>query len=167
MAATSGSPSFYGELGVQTHRPKRRESRYHSRRSRDWIKIKNMARPAIKGHRPDSQKPSHDCWVLCSRAACFEGLSTSQDDAAVACLSSRPFVLLIPCSTGSKLMATRSKKANTRTKRVAWSKEHVRDLKTHSKSKTPVEKISRVMKRTAGAIRQKALALGIPIGHRR
>jgi hypothetical protein len=64
-------------------------------------------------------------------------------------------------------MATRSKKANTRTKRVAWSKEHVRDLKTHSKSKTPVEKISRVMKRTAGAIRQKALGLGIPIGHRR
>jgi hypothetical protein len=52
-------------------------------------------------------------------------------------------------------------------KRVAWSKEHVRDLKAHSKSKTPVAKISKAMKRTAGAIRQKALALGIPVGHRR
>ena len=47
------------------HRPKRRESRYHSGRSRDWMKIKNMARPAIKGHQPDSQKPSHDCWLYC------------------------------------------------------------------------------------------------------
>jgi hypothetical protein len=64
-------------------------------------------------------------------------------------------------------MAMRSKKTNTRTKRVAWTKEHVRDLKAHSKSKTPVAKISKAMKRTAGAIRQKALALGIPVGHRR
>lgn len=64
-------------------------------------------------------------------------------------------------------MATTSKKTNKRTKRVGWTKEHVRDLKAHSKSKTAVAKISKAMKRTAGAIRQKALALGIPIGHRR
>jgi len=49
----------------------------------------------------------------------------------------------------------------------AWTKEHERDLKAHSKSKTPVAKISKQMKRTAGAVRQKALSLGIPIGHRR
>jgi hypothetical protein len=61
-------------------------------------------------------------------------------------------------------MATNRK---TRAKRVAWTKEHVRDLKAHSKSKTPVAKISKTMKRTAGAIRQKALSLGIAIGHRR
>ena len=76
-------------------------------------------------------------------------------------------VLWIAGSTGIKLMATKPKRTNARTKRVAWSKEHVRDLKAHSKSKTPVAKISKAMKRTAGAIRQKALALGIPIGHRR
>jgi hypothetical protein len=64
-------------------------------------------------------------------------------------------------------MAMKSKRTNSRTKRVSWTKEHVRDLKAHSKSKTPVAKISRAMKRTAGAIRQKALALGISIGHRR
>ena len=52
-------------------------------------------------------------------------------------------------------------------KRVAWSKEHVRDLKAHSRAKTPVSKISRALKRTEGAIRQKALILGLPIGHRR
>jgi hypothetical protein len=70
-------------------------------------------------------------------------------------------------STGIKLMAMKPKSTNGRMKRVAWTKEHVRDLKAHSKSKTPVAKISKAMKRTAGAIRQKALALGISIGHRR
>jgi hypothetical protein len=51
--------------------------------------------------------------------------------------------------------------------RRPWSKEEVRDLKAHSKAKTPVEKISKAMKRTVGALRQKALALGIGLGHRR
>jgi hypothetical protein len=45
-------------------------------------------------------------------------------------------------------MATNRKKTNGRAKRVAWTKEHVRDLKAHSKSKTPVAKISKTMKRT-------------------
>jgi hypothetical protein len=63
-------------------------------------------------------------------------------------------------------MAIKRKKANGRTKRAAWTKEHVRDLKAHSKSKTPVVKISKSMKRTPGAIRQKALSLGIAIGYR-
>jgi hypothetical protein len=58
-------------------------------------------------------------------------------------------------------------KTNGRRKRVAWSKDDVRTLKSHSKSKTPVAKISKLMKRTEGAIRQKALALDISIGHRR
>ena len=64
-------------------------------------------------------------------------------------------------------MAMKRKAANGRGKRVAWTKENVRDLKTHSKSKTPVAKISKLMKRSEGAIRQKALALEISIGHRR
>jgi hypothetical protein len=64
-------------------------------------------------------------------------------------------------------MATKRKATNGRSKRVAWTKENIRDLKTHSKSKTPVAKISKLMKRSEGAIRQKALALDISIGHRR
>jgi hypothetical protein len=64
-------------------------------------------------------------------------------------------------------MAIKRKKSNRRTKRVAWTKEHIRHLKGHSKSKTPVARIAKAMKRTAGAIRQKALSLGISIGHRR
>jgi hypothetical protein len=52
-------------------------------------------------------------------------------------------------------------------KRREWTKEHVRELKAHSRSKTPVTKISKLTKRTVGALRQKALTLGIPLGHQR
>jgi hypothetical protein len=64
-------------------------------------------------------------------------------------------------------MAMKRKVTNGRSKRIAWTKENIRDLKVHSKSKTPVAKISKLMKRSEGAIRQKALALNIGIGHRR
>jgi hypothetical protein len=52
-------------------------------------------------------------------------------------------------------------------KRVPWSAQDVKELKAHSKSKTPVVRISKEMKRTAGAVRQKALSLRISVGHRR
>jgi hypothetical protein len=52
-------------------------------------------------------------------------------------------------------------------KRRAWTAQDVRELKTHSKNKTRVKAISRTMKRTPGALRQKAQVLGIPLGHRR
>jgi hypothetical protein len=68
-------------------------------------------------------------------------------------------------------MAKKTKRANSKTpkrgKRRAWTKEDVRELKAHSRSKTPVATISRTTKRTAGALRQKALELGLPLGHRR
>ena len=64
-------------------------------------------------------------------------------------------------------MAMKPKATNGRSKRVVWTKENIRDLKAHSKSKTPVAKISKLMKRSEGAIRQKALVLDISIGHRR
>jgi hypothetical protein len=54
-----------------------------------------------------------------------------------------------------------------RTKRRPWTKQDVRELREHSRSKSPVKKIAAAMKRTIGAIRQKALSLGLPLGHRR
>ena len=64
-------------------------------------------------------------------------------------------------------MAITRGKTNRKSKLVAWTKQHVRDLKAHSKHKTPVAKIAKSMKRTPGAIRQKAMSLGIAVGHRR
>jgi hypothetical protein len=54
-----------------------------------------------------------------------------------------------------------------RSARRPWSTIDLRELKRHSKAKTRVSAISRAMKRTAGALRQQALKLGIGLGHRR
>jgi len=65
-----------------------------------------------------------------------------------------------------KRVAARGKR-DGRTNPTPWTKEHVRDLKKHSRVKTPVAVISKAMKRTVGALRQQARKLGLPLGHRR
>ena len=50
--------------------------------------------------------------------------------------------------------------------RREWTTQDERELKRHSKNKTPVKAISKVLKRTPGALRQKARSFGITIGHR-
>jgi FtsZ-binding cell division protein ZapB len=47
-------------------------------------------------------------------------------------------------------------KRSGRTKLRPWTKQDVRELKEHSRSKSPVKKIAGAMKRTVGALRQKA-----------
>jgi len=48
-----------------------------------------------------------------------------------------------------------------------YSKVDVKELRTHSKARTPVAKVAKAMKRTEGSLRQKALRLGIGLGHQR
>ncbi len=60
--------------------------------------------------------------------------------------------------------------AKTLTKKIVrreYTKTDVKELRAHSKAKTPVTKIARLTKRTTGSLRQKARKLGIPLGHRR
>jgi hypothetical protein len=64
-------------------------------------------------------------------------------------------------------MAKRAKSAKRGRKRVAWTKGHEKELRGYSKKKTPVTAIAKAMKRTAGALRQKAHAMGLSLGHRR
>nr|WP_091965414.1 hypothetical protein [Bradyrhizobium shewense] len=60
-------------------------------------------------------------------------------------------------------------KKSKRVKRVRkpYSTADIKLLKDHSKSRTPVAKISKLMKRSEGSLRQKALTLGIGLGHQR
>jgi hypothetical protein len=51
--------------------------------------------------------------------------------------------------------------------RREYTKADVKELREHSKAKTPVAKIVKLTKRTEGSLRQKALKLGIKLGHRR
>ena len=62
--------------------------------------------------------------------------------------------------------AMMAKKAKART-RVLYTKDDVRKLKAHSRARTPLKKIAKEMKRTEGSLRQKALHLGIGLGHQR
>jgi hypothetical protein len=56
-------------------------------------------------------------------------------------------------------------KASKNGKRREWTKAGLKELKAHSKARTPVDKTSKMTKRTVGALRQKAFQLGIGLGH--
>ena len=60
-------------------------------------------------------------------------------------------------------MAKKEKKIVAR----PYTKVDVKELRTHSKARTPVAKLAKAMKRTEGSLRQKALRLGIGLGHQR
>jgi hypothetical protein len=63
-------------------------------------------------------------------------------------------------------MAKATKK-KIRRRGAAWTKAMQAELRKHSKARTPVDKISKQMKRTVGALRQQAFQLGIGLGHQR
>ena len=46
-------------------------------------------------------------------------------------------------------------------------RDDVKELRAHSKARTPVTKIAKQMRRTEASLRQKAINLGIGLGHRR
>jgi hypothetical protein len=57
--------------------------------------------------------------------------------------------------------------AKTISKRKEYTKDDLKLLKAHSKARTPVAKVSKLMKRSEGSLRQKARAMGIGLGHQR
>jgi hypothetical protein len=71
--------------------------------------------------------------------------------------------------TAKSARSVKTVKAAKSARRIVkpWTKEDFRALKAHSKARTPVVKISKVMKRTVGALRRKAGILGIGLGERR
>ncbi|OSI68590.1 hypothetical protein [Bradyrhizobium canariense] len=66
-------------------------------------------------------------------------------------------------------MAKKAKNTATKKKTVRreYTKADVKELRAHSKAKTPVAKIAKLTKRSEGSLRQKALKLGIRLGHQR
>jgi hypothetical protein len=61
-------------------------------------------------------------------------------------------------------MAARKKAKRAR---KLYTKEDIKTLKAHSKARTPVAKIAKAMKRSVASLRNKAVTLGIGLGHRR
>jgi hypothetical protein len=64
---------------------------------------------------------------------------------------------------GELTMALRKKRATRR----GWSKKDMSDLKSLAKNKTPARMIGRHLKRSEGAVRQKAYAVGISLSLRK
>jgi hypothetical protein len=67
-------------------------------------------------------------------------------------------------SSGPELAVKIAKQAVVRRE---YTKADVKELRVHSKAKTPVARIAKLTKRSEGSLRQKALKLGIRLGHRR
>jgi len=65
-----------------------------------------------------------------------------------------------------RFVAKTAKKKKTAIRRN-YSKADVKELRAHSKARTPVAKIARLAKRTTGSLRQKARQLGLGLGHQR
>jgi hypothetical protein len=59
-----------------------------------------------------------------------------------------------------------AKKAKKRVRRE-YTKEDVKELRAHSRARTPVAKIAKLTRRTVGSLRQKAQKLGFGLGHQR
>jgi hypothetical protein len=58
------------------------------------------------------------------------------------------------------------KKAKRTVVRREYTKADVKELRAHSRAKTAVVKIAKLTRRSVGSLRQKALKLGIRLGHR-
>lgn len=59
-----------------------------------------------------------------------------------------------------------AKKIKKRVRRE-YTTADVKELRAHSKARTPVAKIAKLTKRTVGSLRQKAQKLGLGLGHQR
>ena len=67
-------------------------------------------------------------------------------------------------SGANNLKRTFKKKTQARRE---WTATDLRDLKKHSRARTPVAKVSKDLKRTVAALRVKASQLGVGLGHQR
>jgi hypothetical protein len=68
---------------------------------------------------------------------------------------------------GVEMAKKAAKKTAKKRTRIVYTKAEVRELRAHSKARTPVKKLAKAMKRSEASLRQKASNLGIRLGHRR
>lgn len=72
--------------------------------------------------------------------------------------------------TVKKTAKKTAKKSAPKARKIArrpYSKADIKELRAHSKARTPVTQIAKLTKRTVGSLRQKAMKLGIGLGHQR
>ena len=70
-------------------------------------------------------------------------------------------------SRGSQTRGVMMAKNAKKIVRREYTKADVKELRAHSKARTPIAKVAKLTKRTVGSLQQKARRLGVPLGHRR
>ena len=76
--------------------------------------------------------------------------------------------IVLSSRSGSDWRSKVAKKAaKKKITRKEWTASDIKLLKIHSKARTPVSKLAKLMKRSEGSLRQKALKLGIGLCHQR
>jgi hypothetical protein len=78
-----------------------------------------------------------------------------------------PVGIIVLEGLSNRMEIEMAKKAKKKIVRREYTKADVKELRAHSKARTPIAKIVKLTKRTEGSLRQKALRLGISLGHRR
>jgi hypothetical protein len=74
---------------------------------------------------------------------------------------------LVVEATSNQREIEMAKKTKKKIIRREYTKADVKELRAHSKARTPLATIVKLTKRTEGSLRQKALKLGIGLGHQR
>jgi hypothetical protein len=78
------------------------------------------------------------------------------------------YAIVLSSRSESRLEIEVAKKApRKKVARKEYAVSDIKLLKMHSKARTPVGKLAKLMKRSEGSLRQKALRLGIGLGHQR
>jgi hypothetical protein len=78
------------------------------------------------------------------------------------------YAIVLSSRSESRLEIEVAKKTSRRkVARKEYAASDIKLLKMHSKARTPVAKLAKLMKRSEGSLRQKALRLGIGLGHQR
>jgi len=119
-------------------------------------KLLALAKPAISG---SSKVPDHDV----ARHRIFSPPYRLAKQVRLAVAGSKNCARRPPHNNQEYLVAKKAKKRTVR----PYTKTEERELRAHSKAKTPVAKISKLTKRSVAALRKKAGQMGFPLGHRR
>ena len=128
----------------------------HSAISSGACSAKFLAKPAISG---SSKVPDHDV----ARHRIFRPTYRLAQQVRLALAASENCARKVASQNQEHLVAKKAKKRTVR----PYTKTEEKELRAHSKAKTPVAKISKLTKRSVAALRKKAAAMGFPLGHRR
>lgn len=138
-----------------------------TRNGHDWTKRFPWIVQAAPKNREQQFVIEVSCGCSASTASRTSRAAFAQARRRGVALSARVANCALCCETAPSTLKERRLPKKKQVVRREWTTSDVKELKAHSKARTPVMKITKMTKRTEGSLRQKALYLGIGLGHQR